>query len=327
MRTLLLRSSLLLASFALAASASAQDPTVLFNFEGTGGDTQGWVATQDADTLATNTDATVRTIDSKVINADGDEVDAFEGTWMLEAAPSTPLRAHTFRGAKYTWATPQDWSATPVLEIAASMQARGPNSEIHEFRIRVVTANDGTYERVYTGLKSEEFDSDPNNTFVNEWEVLELNMIGFDGIDEVVSIEAAGRNFDDGTINSPTTGIATPGPNGNWGGLIQIDQVQVRANSVTAVDGAPGLAAISDLYPNPVAAAARIDVEVATAQRVTATVYDVLGRSVATAFEGPLAPGAAEAIRLDTSRLAPGTYVVRIAGETFSVARTLSVVR
>ena len=335
MRTLLLRGfALFLAVAVVGPAASAQDDdddddvTVLFNFEGPGGDTQGWEVTQDADTLSMGDNRDLQAIDQKAIGM-GNFIDAFDGDYLLEATPNRALRARTFRGAKYTWDTAQDWSDTPVLKLAASMNARGAESEFHEYRIRVVSgtgASADTTEMVYVGLKSEgSDDAEDFNSFVNDWERLEFDLSEVDGFDltQVTQIEAAGRNVDDGTND-------TPGPDGNWGGLVHVDYVTLEAGEDTggtSSETGPGLASLGDVYPNPTASGASLAVEVETAQRVTATVYDVLGRRVARAFDGPLAPGATSLLRLDTARLAPGTYVVRLQGETFAASRRLSVVR
>ena len=336
MRISLLQGLALTAALVLAGPAAAQDAsdvTVLFNFEGANGmgDTQGWEVTQDADTLSMENNRNLEAITQKAIGM-GNFIDAFEGDYLLEATPNRPLKARTFRGAQYTWASDQDWTDSPVIKLAASMNARGPNSEFHEYRIRVTSgtgADAVTVSKVFTGTKSEEFDDIDNNTFVNEWEVLEFDLseeAGFD-LTQIRQIEATGRNVDDGTATGPD-GEATPGPDGNWGGNVHVDYVTIQAAAGgTSSEAGPGLASLGDVYPNPTASGASLAVEVASAQRVTATVYDVLGRQVVRAFDGPLAPGATALLRFDTERLAPGTYVVRLQGETFAVSRRLSVAR
>ena len=61
-------------------------------------------------------------------------------------------------------------------------------------------------------------------------------------------------------------------------------------------------------------------------ERVTATVYDALGRSVQTLLSDALARGEVP-LTVDARRLAPGLYVVRAAGETFVESARLVVVR
>ena len=331
MRILLLRGLALLAAIALVGPATSAQ-TVLFNFEGPGGDTQGWEPNEAPDTsIGEGARSGVKTVDSKAIgmvNGAQARINAFRGMWLLEAIPNRPIPANEFRGMKYTWSTPQDFSATPILKVAASMNANGPDSELHQYRIRVVSgtgATADTTEMIYDGLKSEGAgDGEDNNSFVNDWEVLTLDLSGFAGVNAVTQIETTGRHADDAS----TTGMpkADSGP---WGGLVHLDYVTVEAaaGGGTSSETGPGLASLGDVYPNPTASGASLAVEVSSAQRVTATVYDVLGRQVARAFDGPLAPGATALLRLDTARLAPGTYVVRLEGETFSASRRLSVAR
>lgn len=86
-------------------------------------------------------------------------------------------------------------------------------------------------------------------------------------------------------------------------------------------------AMLSAVRPNPVRGEAGLTLRVARDQRVTAAVYDVQGRRVATAFAGPVRAGVPVEITLDTRGLAPGVYVVRVRGETFAESRRLAVVR
>ena len=92
-----------------------------------------------------------------------------------------------------------------------------------------------------------------------------------------------------------------------------------------AVDGYTLTAA----YPNPFGPdrAASLTLRVAEAQRVTATLYDVLGRSVRTLHDGTLAAGAEQTLTVAAGDLPSGVYVVRVAGEGFATTRTLTLVR
>ena len=62
--------------------------------------------------------------------------------------------------------------------------------------------------------------------------------------------------------------------------------------------------------PNPAGASASVWLTLATPADVAVTVYDLLGRTVATPQVGALPAGLHRA-DLDVSRLAPGVYVVR----------------
>ncbi len=108
-----------------------------------------------------------------------------------------------------------------------------------------------------------------------------------------------------------------------------IDNLTVATASGVAVeDGASGETVIRSLFPNPATASASAQVAFSTqrSERVTVQVYDAVGRLVATAFDGPTSGGAETLVALPAS-LAPGTYVVRLAGETFTSQRLLTVVR
>ena len=95
----------------------------------------------------------------------------------------------------------------------------------------------------------------------------------------------------------------------------------------SAGPGGPALATIGVPSPNPAVGTSTLAVAVETSQRVRVSVYDVLGREAAVAFDGPVAAGASALVTLDLAGLAPGAYVVRVGGETFTEARRLTVVR
>lgn len=96
----------------------------------------------------------------------------------------------------------------------------------------------------------------------------------------------------------------------------------------TSTEGpAAGEAWVGPVYPNPAVGPVRLDVRAAAPERVAADVFDALGRRVLRAFDGPVGPGASEAVSVDTAGLAPGLYVVRVVGETFREARRFVVAR
>lgn len=78
--------------------------------------------------------------------------------------------------------------------------------------------------------------------------------------------------------------------------------------------------------PNPAARWARLQVSVDRPRDVRVEVLDVLGRTVAVAHDGPLAPGAPDRV-LNTSRLPAGRYVVRVTSEGRAATRPLVVAR
>ncbi len=101
--------------------------------------------------------------------------------------------------------------------------------------------------------------------------------------------------------------------------------VPATATEPTAEAAAP--ATLRFVGPNPATAATALQVEVREAQAVRAELVDVTGRTVALLHDGPVAAGQAVRLAVDASALAPGVYVVRVAGERFATAERLVVAR
>ena len=62
-------------------------------------------------------------------------------------------------------------------------------------------------------------------------------------------------------------------------------------------------------------------------QAVRVEVLDLLGRSVAVLHDGPVVAGSALPVRIAAAGLPAGVYVVRAAGESFSLTERVTVVR
>ncbi|HYE94822.1 MAG TPA: zinc-dependent metalloprotease family protein [Rubricoccaceae bacterium] len=94
---------------------------------------------------------------------------------------------------------------------------------------------------------------------------------------------------------------------------------------------AEGAFSLSAAYPNPIPreAAVRVlmNLSVDRTQRVSAEVYDALGRRVAVLHEGLVAAGANAQLVLDARALPAGSYFVRVTGETFTATRPLQVIQ
>ena len=88
---------------------------------------------------------------------------------------------------------------------------------------------------------------------------------------------------------------------------------------VVVAGEAPPVAAegleISAAVPNPFSPETTVRFRVAESQSVRVTLYDALGRRVATLFEGLAQEGRYETVRVDGNNLPGGTYVVRVEGE------------
>ena len=97
------------------------------------------------------------------------------------------------------------------------------------------------------------------------------------------------------------------------------------APRATAAEAAPTATRLGPARPNPATRAARLALRVERPQTVRADLFDALGRQVATVFDG-LVEGERDVV-VDTRGLAPGLYVLRVAGETFLESRTVTVSR
>ena len=98
-------------------------------------------------------------------------------------------------------------------------------------------------------------------------------------------------------------------------------------NPTAGEQGLPGGFRLSEVYPNPFASAASFTLEVAQTQRVTATVFDVLGRSVRRLSDGRLEEGAVHRFTVEANGLASGSYLVLIRGEHFAESRRFTLLR
>lgn len=101
----------------------------------------------------------------------------------------------------------------------------------------------------------------------------------------------------------------------------------VSFGRTTAGEEAVTERSLSAPRPNPATSRASLTLRLPAAEHVRATVVDALGRSVATLYDAEAPAGAAVALDVDASRLAPGVYVVRVQGATFTETRRLTVVR
>jgi hypothetical protein len=74
-------------------------------------------------------------------------------------------------------------------------------------------------------------------------------------------------------------------------------------------------------FPNPFNPRTSFELIVRRSQRVTVSVFDVLGRRVATLFDGTMAANEARSFSFDGAGLPSGLYLYRAEGESFSATR------
>ena len=95
-------------------------------------------------------------------------------------------------------------------------------------------------------------------------------------------------------------------------------ELEVRLDNAYAVDTP---------YPNPARSQATLPVTVRETQNVQIHIYDMLGRRVETVHDGEVRAQSTREIRINTGRLASGTYFVRIRGNDFVATERLTVIR
>ena len=69
---------------------------------------------------------------------------------------------------------------------------------------------------------------------------------------------------------------------------------------------------MTEAYPNPTSKDATINFSVPKSGHVLVSVYDVMGRPVATLFDGEALAGEQHSVMLKGSTLAAGTYTYRV---------------
>lgn len=111
--------------------------------------------------------------------------------------------------------------------------------------------------------------------------------------------------------------------------MVAVDLVTGEVLNGTAVDPAPAVPAGMELAcntPNPFNPSTVIHFTLPTAGPASLTVFDMLGRRVATLVEGPLAAGA-HSIRFDGSALASGVYGYTLEAGGARLSRTMVLVK
>ena len=79
--------------------------------------------------------------------------------------------------------------------------------------------------------------------------------------------------------------------------------------------------------PNPFRARTTFRLDVKAPQQVRVTLYNVLGQPVRSLYDGPAEPGHRRTFSIDAAGLPSGRYFYRVEGETFSEARSVTLLR
>ncbi len=111
-------------------------------------------------------------------------------------------------------------------------------------------------------------------------------------------------------------------------GAVAPTAVVAEATDVTAKDGdATATFALLAPTPNPTAGDATLRFTLADAQPAVLTLHDLLGRTVATLYDGDAPAGDVQSVRVQTSGLAPGVYVARLVSDGQTAVQRLTVLR
>ena len=131
------------------------------------------------------------------------------------------------------------------------------------------------------------------------------------------------RDLATGTVVDAASGYTFTSDATDWTGRFEL----AFRGAVAGENGPTAERTLSAPRPNPATGRAALTLRLPAAERVTATVVDALGRTVATVFDGEAAAGVDVNLSIDAARLAPGVYVIRVQGATFAESRRLTVVR
>jgi hypothetical protein len=105
-----------------------------------------------------------------------------------------------------------------------------------------------------------------------------------------------------------------------------LDGTESLSDVVSVTLGLDASLRLTPPAPNPARQSATVRFGVRKASPATVAVYDVLGRKVATLYDGPAPSEQMKTVRLDATRLPSGTYFVRLSTEGRTTVQQLTVV-
>ncbi len=99
------------------------------------------------------------------------------------------------------------------------------------------------------------------------------------------------------------------------------------SDEIEVAVGVPGTHVLEAAYPNPFNPEATFRFGVKAQQNVRAELVDVLGRVVSTLFDGNVEADEMQTIRIDGSGLPSGAYLIRVVGESFADAESVTLLK
>lgn len=133
-------------------------------------------------------------------------------------------------------------------------------------------------------------------------------------------------------VSDGTDTLGVHGSYGNFGDdfmpiyrSITLTRGIVTSNDV--ISNVPTEFGLEQNYPNPFNPSTNINFALPQASEVTLTVYDMLGRKVATLISGEQLQAANHSVRFDASALASGMYIYRIEAGSFVSTRKMMLIK
>jgi hypothetical protein len=108
---------------------------------------------------------------------------------------------------------------------------------------------------------------------------------------------------------------------------MRMNACNVTATAIGDTPVQPPKFALAQPYPNPLSSSATIPFTLDDAGPVRITVYDVLGRRVATLLENEKRPAGPSQVQFNAEKLAAGVYFVKLEANRKSVTRKIAIVR
>lgn len=106
-----------------------------------------------------------------------------------------------------------------------------------------------------------------------------------------------------------------------------VEELPAQDDGARSADDTPDGYTLSAAYPNPFRARTRFQLSVDETQRVTVSVYNILGQRVRSLFSGLVESGQAQSFSFEARALPSGLYLYRVEGETFTATRRVTIVR
>ena len=255
--------------------------------------------------------------------------------------PNSPVTPGIYYLAVAAWANqPQDAGAVDIFAGGGLGTIEGPvgSNPVAQWDGAALGAF-GDYKIDLTGgvvpVELVSFTGAANGTDVTlNWETAsETNNAGFEvqmqngeGWDVLGFVEGHGTTTEAQTY-AYTAGDMGVGTHAFRLKQIDFDGAFEYSGEVEVTIETPGTHLISNAYPNPFNPQSQFTLAVAQEQHVTAELYNTLGQRVAILFEGTVEANQSQLVTIDGAGLPSGMYIVRVNGERFADALSVTLLK